>query len=255
VVALAPMPLTAQISVDQGEIYLQPQAASASVSSFNVKNETNQTVEATVYVMDWERTEDGDNRFVPSGSLVQSCAAFIRVFPLSLRLPAGQSQAVRIGLEGADSLPATCWSIIFVESGTAGTTSGRRVTYIMRLGVKVYIAPSGLSKDGEVEEMSIDTLAATAPIPTDTAKAPHVHAAFRNSGGLPYWIHGTIEYRRLDNSVVAKDSIPAFPVLPGARRRFAMLIPKLPTGHYIALVLLDYGGSEVAAGQLPLDTR
>jgi len=251
--AAVPAPLAGQISVDQAELYLQPQAASANVTSFNVRNESNQTVEATVYVMDWTRDEDGQNQFVPAGSQPQSCFPYLRVFPLSLRLDPGTQQAVRIGLQGADSLPATCWSIIFVEARSGGATSGRRVSYVMRLGVKLYITPSGLSKDGEVEDMSIDTLPAGAKAPADTAKEPHVHVAFRNSGGLPYWVHGSVEYRRLDNSVAATDSVTSFPILPGARRRFATLVPKLPAGHYVALVLLDYGGAEVAAGQLPLD--
>jgi len=253
VAGAVPARLAGQISVDQAELYLQPQAASANVTSFNVRNESSQTVEATVYVMDWTRDEDGENQFVPAGSLPQSCSPYLRVFPLSLRLDPGTQQAVRIGLQGADSLPATCWSIIFVEAGSGGATSGRHVSYVMRLGVKLYITPSGLSKDGEVEDMSIDTLRAGATLPADTARQPHVRVGFRNSGGLPYWVRGSIEYRRLDNSVAASDSIVSFPVLPGARRRFATLIPKLPSGHYVALVLLDYGGAEVAAGQLPLD--
>ena len=253
VLGLAPAALAGQVSVDQAELYLVPQPSSANVTSFNVRNESTQLVEATVYLMDWTRDESGENQFLPSGSLPQSCAPYLRIFPLSLRLGSGEQQAVRIGLQGADSLPATCWSIIFVEAGSGGATSGRRVSYVMRLGVKLYITPSGLSKDGEVEDMSIDTLAPAARIPADTARQPHIHVGFRNPGGLPYWVHGSVEYRHLDNSVVRADSLPSFPILPGARRRLATLIPKLPSGHCIALVLLDYGGAEVAAGQLPLD--
>src|SRR2546425_8723974 len=42
---------------------------------------------------------------------------------------------------------------------------------------------------------------------------------FHNSGGLPLWPHGRVEFRRLDNSVAASVDIPEFPVLPGAARR------------------------------------
>ena len=76
---------------------------------------------------------------------------------------------------------------------------------------------------------------------------------FRNTGGLPAVVKGEIEYRRLDNSVVRRDSVPTFYVLPGAARRAHVPLPKLPSGHYVVLALLDFGGSEVAAGQVPLD--
>jgi len=254
--ALGPTRLAGQLAVDQAELFLQPQAASASAASFNVRNESDQVVEATVYLMDWDRAEDGDNRFVPSGTLPQSCAPYLKIFPLSLRLPPGSSQMVRLGMEGTDSLAATCWSIVFVESGQGAPPPGRHIAYVMRIGVKVYITPSGLPRDGDVEAMTVDsTTAKRSHSAKDTAAAPHLRVSYRNTGGVPYWVRGSVEYRRLDNSVARADSIGAFPILPGARRRFAMLVPALPAGQYVALVLLDYGGSELAAGQILVEAR
>ncbi|HWH04109.1 MAG TPA: hypothetical protein VN674_10480, partial [Gemmatimonadales bacterium] len=100
-------PAAAQVSVDQAEIVLHPQPSSPAVAGFNVSNETPNTVEAKVYLMDWDRAEDGSNRFLELGTVSQSCAKYLRVFPLSLRLPPHTSQGVRLGLQGADSLPAT----------------------------------------------------------------------------------------------------------------------------------------------------
>ena len=259
--AMSGRSVAAQVSVDQAEIVLHPQASSPAVSGFNVSNETDQVVEATVYLNDWDRDENGGNRFVPLGSLPQSCAKYLRVFPLSLRLPAHSSQGVRLGLEGADSVPATCWSIVFVEAGGPTAGAGRRISYVLRLGVKVYIEPPGLANDGAVEDMAIDTV----HTPPDTAAARRgvkiapvpdsvvVSLLFRNTGGLPSWVRGDVEYRKLDNSVAAKDSVPLFPVLPGAARRVHLPVPRLPSGRYVVLALLDFGGSEVAAGQVPLD--
>jgi P pilus assembly chaperone PapD len=244
-------PAAAQVSVDQAEIVLHPQPSSPSVAGFNVSNETNTLVEAKVYLMDWDRDEGGANRFQPIGAVAQSCAKYLRVFPLSLRLPPHTSQGVRLGLQNADSVPATCWSIVFVEAAAPQAGAGRNVSYVLRLGVKVYIEPPGLATDGEVEGMAIDTARAvkskSAP---DTVESS---VRFRNTGGLPAIVHGEIEYRSLDNKVVQRDSVPTFYVLPGAARRARVPLPKLPSGHYVVLALLDFGGSEVAAGQVPLD--
>jgi hypothetical protein len=59
-----------------------------------------------------------------------------------------------------------------------------------------------------------------------------------------------MEYRRPDNSVAATDSVSQFPVLPDARRRVAVTVPRLAPGSYVALALLDYGGAEIAAAQI-----
>ncbi|HZH41758.1 MAG TPA: hypothetical protein VFD85_12150 [Gemmatimonadales bacterium] len=256
-------PAAAQVSVDQAEIVLHPQPSSPSVAGFNVSNETNALVEAKVYLMDWDRDEDGANRFQPIGAIGQSCAKYLRVFPLSLRIPPHTSQGVRLGLQNADSVPATCWSIVFVEAAAPQAAAGRNVSYVLRLGVKVYIEPPGLATDGEVEGMKIDTVHAVKPAPLRGAKpAPPAPPApdtvvssvrFRNTGGLPAIVHGEIEYRTLDNKVAMRDSVPTLYVLPGAARRARVPLPKLPRGHYVVLALLDFGGTEVAAGQIPLD--
>jgi P pilus assembly chaperone PapD len=253
-------PAAAQVSVDQAEIVLHPQPSSPAVAGFNVSNETNTTVEAKVYLKDWDRDEDGNNRFLELGTVSQSCAKYLRVFPLSLRLPPHTSQGVRLGLQGADSLPATCWSIVFVEAAPPPAGAGRQVQYVLRLGVKVYIEPPGLSVDGDVEGMGIDTVHASR-VPAVKGAKPAPPAAdtvvtsvqFRNTGGLPAIVKGEIEYRRLDNSVVHRDSVPTFYVLPGAARRARVPLAALPKGHYVVLALLDFGGNEVAAGQVPLD--
>jgi P pilus assembly chaperone PapD len=249
----AARPAAAQVSVDQAEIVLHPQPTSPSVAGFNVSNETNTLVEAKVYLMDWDRDEDGANRFLPMGAVPQSCAKYLRVFPLSLRLPPHTAQGVRLGLQNADSVPATCWSIVFVEAAAPQTGAGRNVSYVLRLGVKVYIEPPGLAADGEVEGMAIDTVR-----PVKSKSAPDTvesSVRFRNTGGLPAIVHGEIEYRTLDNKVVQRDSVPTFYVLPGSARRAHVPLPKLPRGHYVVLALLDFGGSEVAAGQVPMDVH
>ena len=77
--------------------------------------------------------------------------------------------------------------------------------------------------------------------------------AFHNSGSRQTETRGTVEVRRLDNSIVSRIEVPAFPTLPGATRRLEVPIPTLPTGKYVLLAMLDYGGQEIAAGQASLE--
>src|SRR3989454_10994816 len=93
-----------QLSVDQVELFLDPHALGRGSASFSVSNESDRVAEVTVYLNDWERDEKGEHRFLPSGQLPASCGRYLRVFPLSLRLAARSAQAVRVALDGADSL-------------------------------------------------------------------------------------------------------------------------------------------------------
>jgi hypothetical protein len=94
---------------------------------------------------------------------------------------------------------------------------------------------------------------------TDSGKAGAGNAArqlaitYKNTGARQTVAHGAVEVRRPDNSVVAKVDIPEFPTLPGATRRLGVALPRLPSGRYVLLALLDYEGAEIAAGQVDLD--
>ncbi len=239
--AALPAVASAQVSVDQAEIFLDPRGRRT--ASFDVTNEGATTAQVSIYLSDWDRNEGGEHRFVPSGTLPRSCAKYLQVFPLALRLPAGSRQAVRLALQSTDSLDRACWSIAFVETSSAAAGTGRNITYVTRLGVKIYALPGGLTKDGAVEDMGV--------VAADSGKK--VAITFHAVGGMPLWVRGTLEYRRPDNSIAATDSIAEFPVLPDARRRVLVPLRKLPRGKYLALALLDYAGSEIAAGQIPLD--
>ena len=232
----------AQLAVDQVELFLDPHAPGRRVQSFSVSNESDQVVEATLYLNDWDRDENGENRFSDSGRLPQSCGRYLRIFPLSLRLPPHTQQAVRVSLEGADSLGKTCWSVVFVESSAQRQTRGRAINYVTRLGVKLYVVPPNLPKDGEVESVAIrDSI------------GRQLTLSFRNTGDVPLWPHGSVEFRRLDASVAETVPIEEFPVLPGSLRRLTLRLPALPRGRYIALALIDYGGSDIAGGQVQLE--
>jgi P pilus assembly chaperone PapD len=237
----APRHAAAQVSVDEAELFLDPSGSGRRVGSFNVTNEGKDLAQVTIYLSDWDRQENGEHRFVSSGTLPQSCAGHMRLFPQSLRLEAGHRQAVRVEVMTADSLKAACWSIAFVETSALQKGTGRQVTYVTRLGVKIYVLPPGLAKEGEVEDIVKET--------GDSGRT-RIAITFHDVGGLPLWVRGTIEYRRPDNSIAATDTVAEFPVLPGARRRVAVTVPRLPRGTYVALALLDYGGAEIAAGQI-----
>jgi len=251
---LAPRSASAQLAVDQAEIFLEPRAVGRGIASINVSNEGDSVAEARVYLSDWDRREDGEHRFYPSGTLPRSCARVLRVFPLSVRLAPHTSQGVRVALDGADTLSAACWSIVFVESGATPTGGGRQLAYVTRLGVKIYGLPAGLAKDGMIDELAERGRQASSGKPAGDPGGKWLDVTFRNSGGLPLWVRGRIEFRRLDNSVAATADVSEFPVLPGARRTVAVPAPKLRAGRYVALALLDYGGADIAGAQIPFET-
>jgi len=256
--SLAALPATAgaQLTIDQLELQLDPHSVDRKVGLFSITNEGTEAVQVALHAEDWDRAESGENRFFPLGSQPHSCGEKLSIFPLSLRLEPGATGQIRVSADGLAELPDACWQIVFAETARPPRPAGaqRAILYVVRTGVKVYVERSGLPKDGAVEDVALKAHLLPNGVPAVPA-ARDLVIAFRNSGAISLRTTGRVEFRRADNSVAAVATITEFPTLPGARRNVAVALPRLAAGTYTALAMLDFGGSEIAAGQIDVDVR
>jgi hypothetical protein len=259
-------PVHAQLLVDPLEVTLTTAGASRVTGSFSLVNTSDVPVQATITRQDWDRAENGDNRFLPANSTGTSCGAMLSATPVSVRVEPRSSRLVRLSVQGAAELRQECWDIFFVEEVPQRSgVRGNSLQYIFRTGVKVYLMPPGLKRDGAVEDMAVEFVPI---VPDRSASSPTVKVAvagetkrqiavrFRNTGGEHLLSKGHLEFRRLDNSVAAKVAIPEFPTLPGATRKVMLDLPAdLSAGDYLVLALIDFGGPELVAGQIDLQVK
>jgi P pilus assembly chaperone PapD len=264
---VASQPASAQLLVDPLEVTIVATGTNRVPASFSVSNTSNEVVQATITRSDWDRAENGDNRFLAAGSTGTSCGANLSVSPLSIRVEPHTSRVIRLGIQSAAPVTKECWDIFFVEEvPRRASAKGNSLQYIFRTGVKVYVAPPGLSRDGAVENMAIAdvpvprTTASTAPA-TTVANVPaatkrQISVVFHNTGGTHLLAKGRLEFRRIDNSLAAQVTIPEFPTLPGATRKLMLDVPAgLTPGDYVVLALIDFGGAELVAGQIDYQAK
>ncbi|HEV7838491.1 MAG TPA: fimbria/pilus periplasmic chaperone, partial [Gemmatimonadaceae bacterium] len=236
-------------------------------ASFSMANSTDKPVQATITRQDWDRQENGDNRFLPTGTSGNSCGAMLTASPLSIRIEPRTTRIIRLGVENAGALSKECWDIFFVEEvPQRAAVRGNSLQYIFRTGVKVYVTPPGLKRDGAVEGMDVEDVAVRAAASSTTAAIKTVAASpttkkqisirFHNTGGAHLLAKGRLEFRRLDNSLAMQVPIPEFPTLPGATRKVMVDVPSgLAAGDYVVLALIDFGGAEIVAGQIDFQAK
>jgi hypothetical protein len=234
--------------------------------SFSLSNTSDAPVQATISRQDWDRVENGDNRFLPTGTSGTSCGAMLSASPLSVRIDPHTSRIVRLGVQNAAALTKECWDIFFVEEVPQRASSkGNSLQYIFRTGVKVYVAPPGLARDGAVEGMAVEDVPVAPAASSSTVKSISNTAAatkrqisirFHNSGGMHLIAKGRLEFRRLDNTLAMQVPIAEFPTLPGAVRKVMVDVPAgLAAGDYVVLALIDFGGAELVAGQIDYQAK
>jgi P pilus assembly chaperone PapD len=258
---------SAQLLVDPLEVTILAAGTNRVSASFSLANTSDKAVQATITRSDWLRLENGDNQFVPTGSTGTSCGAMLGVSPLSIRVEPHASRIVRLSAQPGAAVTKECWDIFFVEEvPQRASTKGNSLQYIFRTGVKVYVAPPGLSRDGAVENMAVEDVplpratSSTTPVKTAANIPPatkrQISVRFHNTGGIHLLGKGRLEFRRLDNSLAAEVPIPEFPTLPGATRKVMIDVPSnLATGDYVVLALIDFGGAELVAGQIDYQAK
>jgi P pilus assembly chaperone PapD len=248
-----PVVARAQFAIDKTEMFLNPADSSTRGGVLMVRNEGTARAQATMKLEDWDRSEDGGNRFFAAGTHPQSCSKALKVFPLTLSLAPGESQAVRVDLDPSaarDLNARECWSLVLVESAVPETNSnGRTLVYRIRTGLKVYAMPANLIADGQVADVAIHS-GPQAPNAKDT-----VEVAFQNTGTKHVIARGRVEFRRPDNTTAAIVDLPFAYALPGATMRVRAALPALTAGRYVVLAVMDYGGAEIAAAQLEHEVR
>ncbi len=267
VVVLVSQPASAQLLVDPLEVTLTTAGNNRVSASFSLSNTSDAAVQATITRQDWDRVENGDNRFLPTGTSGASCGAMLSASPLSIRVEAHTSRIIRLGAQSAAALSKECWDIFFVEEvPQRAAAKGNSLQYIFRTGVKVYVAPPGLARDGQVENMSVEDAPVTPAASTTPAKLSvsaalpatkrQISIRFHNTGGMHLLAKGRLEFRRLDNTLAMQVPITEFPTLPGAVRKLMVDVPNgLAPGDYVVLALIDFGGAELVAGQIDYQAK
>jgi P pilus assembly chaperone PapD len=265
---LVSQPALAQLLVDPLEVTMISAGNGRVSASFSMANSSDNPVQATITRQDWNREENGDNRFLPAGTSGASCGAMLTASPLSVRIDPHTTRIIRLGVQNAAALTKECWDIFFVEEvPQRASVRGNSLQYIFRTGVKVYLAPPGLKRDGAVEGMAVEvvpvapaaassTSASKTAVMASAATKKQISIRFHNSGGTHLAAKGRLEFRRLDNSLAMQVPIAEFPSLPGAIRKVNVDVPSgLAAGDYIVLALIDFGGSELVAGQIDFQAK
>jgi P pilus assembly chaperone PapD len=237
--AISAAPLSGQLAVDRLEMTMRAVGGAIEPGVINVRNSSDETVQATVTLEDWDRGEDGGNRWYEPGSVHGACADRLEVFPRALSLDAGASQSVRVSFRGNAELARECWGAVVLAT-TPPPVEGSGISHVIRTAVKVYVPPALTRAAVEVAAVEIAAVEAADEVRVDFANTGNVHVISR----------ATLQIRTPDNVVAHELELPPAYLLPGARGRVAVPMPALAPGRYVLLAIADYGGAELAAAQV-----
>lgn len=257
VVGLLPATVAAQVAVGDLEVHLQLTGERTTLGEvISVKNEEARAQQVRIIVGDWFRDSLGRNVFVVAGTLPRSCSSRLTVFPTEFQIAPGATELVRVTYNPADNDPG-CWSIVFVETVTppkpTPTAEGSFVTLEIRTGVKIYVHGKDAVKSGDIQAADVDLFWRRVDVRStrgDTVRVREAVVRFANTGTAHLRVKSIIEIRSTDAQLLHQSAGPEVYFTPGAAHDLHLSIPTLPSGNYVAIVLLDFGGAEITAAQI-----
>lgn len=257
-VVATPVAATAQVAVEDLEVHLQLVRDTAVLTSVvPIKNEEKRPQQVRITVGDWVRDSLGNNVFSEAGSASQHCGRKLSVFPTTFQIAPGATELLRIAY-APGAADDGCWAIVFVETvlppAPRPDAQGSFLTLELRTGVKVYVHRPDAHRAAIVEAADVAMVwRPVPPRPDGRRDSVHVREAtvlVANTGTAHLRIKNTLEIRDAQARLLHTVTGPDAPMTPGSARYIPLRVPTLPPGDYVAIVLLDYGGDEIAAAQV-----
>jgi hypothetical protein len=227
----------------------------SATGSFLVINNSEEPAHVQVRVEDFERTPDGGVRLLPPGSLPNSLADFISVFPQEFTLAGGrgQTQEVVFTISLPEGAGGPHWSILLVQEvpptedqdDGPPDEDGKNAQARLRVNFGVQIRQVDLTNainDGKITDMAV-------LLPRGD-RSLEIVTEYKNTGTLFQRPQGEVRIIDARGEIVRTVEIFPFWVLPGGVRHLEIPVEDaLPPGEYVALTVLDFGGDFLVAGQ------
>lgn len=236
-------PMVFNLNVDNGDTLTQ---------FFTVNNKAEEAQDFMVYAKDWNFNTDGSIPEFEPGSLGRGSAGWVMVAPQNFTIKPKMSQTVRFTMVVPDTdLSGSYWSALFVETDDKPTLAskmeneGRSLSIFVKIRAKILInvtLSGDLTRDGEIANLEVELNS------SQTSLA--LKSTFLNTGNMTLKCNGTVEIRDEMGEPIESFPLPSFTSLPGYERvAVTTHATDLEPGEYSAMVVIDFGGDYLVAGE------
>lgn len=203
-----------------------------------VNNLGDSIMHVKVYPSDWILDFDSRLKFLPPGTVKNSCSGWLYINPQEFNIEAGSYTEVRVTMNVPEDSYGDYWSLLFFESSPIISPDKPAVAFNSRLGCTLYASINGtLSRNGEITSMEY------------SPKQNNVKVGFSNTGNMHLRLKGFLQILR-DSTVIYEKNMSEQLILPETERTVLFPVETfLSKGTYTLKVNIDYGGSEILEGE------
>jgi len=220
-----------------------------------LQNDSDAPSDVRLYQTDYLFYADGRALYGPPASIPRSNAAWIKVTPQQITIPANASTIVyfSIAIPQDQALSGSYWSVLMVEPLEKGALAppepvpGGGVQVGIR-AVHRYAVQLVTNINGGSASVTMDN----PQLVVDDANAQLLTIDIANTGEL--WLNPRVwtELFDLSGKSLGRFEGTKVRIFPGCSARYKVALPGIPPGVYSALVVADNSDEHVFGSQVPL---
>ena len=241
-------------------VFFNAKPGEIKTASVTVINQREKPISIELEKKDYYITPDGKVSNSAPGSVKGSCSKFLSISPQKFDLEPGERTEVRISINMPAGSNGTYWASIYMNDVSKkhfmkkDMGKERYVKIFLDYSWEVRISetvPGSEIKTCRITDMQIT--------PASEEKPSNIAVEFENTGNTILRCKGRVEIRDEDGQTIMELLLHKngkFTSLPyGKRMVKADALKKLPSGNYVALAIIDYGGEDLVAGELEFEVK
>lgn len=229
--------------------------------TMKAENTGEEPVSIKISTKDFIKGLYGEEKQVEPGTVKRGCAGWIRISPQKLDLAPHETRTINFSMTIPVDGKGTYWGNILVSQVSKPTLSRTikkgetsfQIFALQDMLIRVLVnVPGTEQKKGVIADISVKD--------QKTGGMTTIEVVFENQGNSLLKCAGRVQI--LDENGETVRTIPLeyghapFTVYPGGRRVvYGHIKEKLPSGDYILLTIIDYGGEDLVAGEMEFEVK
>lgn len=247
--------LNAQIGVSALSVDLNLPPGGSFAGAYEVINNSQQPRKFTVEIKDYDRNLEGGLVLLAPGTHPRSLAKFLSVTPIEFTLAPAQKRTITFAVQIPNTERGPNWAAIVVTSLFGSPApQGPQTDQQPPIGVQIGTAEQFVTKIRRTDPTNAVNrgriLGMRALLP-ERDKPLRVVTEYENSGTTFQQLKVELRIVSAKGEVVRQRQLSDVVLLPGGKQRIEIPVtPALAPGAYLALVIIDFGGDVLLAGQV-----
>ncbi len=230
------------IGVSNPKVKLKVSPGEVITGSIKISNPSSNEVKVKVYVEDFKYIPpyDGSKKFLPPGTIKNSCAKWISFSPVEFKLPPFGKRNVEYSISVPSSAKGGYYAVMFFETalGQIEESPGSRLLVLGRIGSLFFV-----ETQDSIKKANIDSI---------KTEGNSIKGIISNTGDVFINAKGTYFVMDSEGMVYDRGRIKDLFLFPGDKADFTLTLSneRIPRGNYTLICNFDLEDGDVAVKEV-----